>query len=162
MHIYLLAFLVPDMKARQKYLDFLYNNDPYLYFIDPAITDQAKRKEFRFMMKTAWQKAKANSTYACPMAKVILKFLETEHPQVYKVIKDFAAAKKLDRHDNIQRRLQQLESSLMDEVLLTADFWRVSRHDSLLVKASDLPKAVELLHEVTRRKLGYDLKISVD
>ena len=161
LHIYLLAFLVKDLAARQKYLDFLYN-DPYEFFINPAITDPAARKNLRRNIKTAWQKALANSCYGRPMAKVILKFLETEHPEVFRVIQEFAAAKKINRNNNIQCHLQKLEAGLMDEVLLTADFWRLTRHDSLLVRESDVPRALEMLHEVARRKIGYALKISVE
>jgi hypothetical protein len=45
-------------------------------------------------MKIAWQKVLALSSYACPEAKVVLRLLRTEHPEVFKVIEDFAARKK--------------------------------------------------------------------
>ena len=160
LHICLLPHLVDDREAQTKFLDFLDNNDPYLYFVDAAITDPEERKAKRDRMKTAWQKALAHSVYKCPEARLVLNFLAEHHPLIYQVIKNFKDAKKINRGNNIQRRLQQIEAGIMNEAFLLADFWCLTRHDSMVVKASDVTRACDLLLSISRKILGYDLKLS--
>jgi hypothetical protein len=159
MHVTLLAYLVKDIPARKKFLDYTFKA-PYDRFIDPRITDPVKRKAARDRIKVGWQKALSNSSYNSPEAKVILNFLEKEHPEVYKIIKDFAAAKKINKSNNIQLYLQKMESSIMGEILKRADFWRVSRHDSLVCKESDVRKAKILFLTISLERLGYGLQVS--
>ena len=44
---------------------------------------------------------------------------------------------------------------------MKADFWCLTRHDSMLVKKSEMEKAISLLKQHAREFLGYDVPVSV-
>ena len=149
-HIRYLPSLLDNGLTKDSLLRQLNEGDIYENFVEKGVTRQ--------QVKGSFQKFLAGKTWGDRVAQKISNFFQVW----FKPIFDITRSIQLRGGLKMQALLQKIESSVMLGAFMKADFWCLTRHDSMLVKKSDVEKAISLLKQHAREFLGYDVPVSVE
>ena len=149
-HLRFLPSLLDNGLSKELLLRQLDKADIYETFIEEGVT--------REQVKGSFQKFLAGKTWGDRVAQKISNFFQVWFKQIFELTRSI----KLRGGLKMQALLQKIEFTIMIGSFMKADFWCLTRHDSMLVKKGDMEKAVALLKQHAREFLGYDVPVSVE
>jgi len=149
-HLTYLPSLLEDGYCKQLLKDQIDKGNFYETFMEEGFT--------REQVKGSFQKFLAGKCWGDNIARKISNFFQVWFKSIFELTRDI----KLRGGLKMQAMLQKIESKIMIGAFMKADFWCLTRHDSMLVKMSDMEKAVALLKQHARDFLGYDVPVSVE
>jgi hypothetical protein len=149
-HNHYLPSLLENGLCKGLFIRQLERHDIYETFVEDGVT--------RKQVKGSFQKFLAGKTWGDRVAQKIGAYFQVWFKSIYELTRSI----KLRGGLKMQALLQKIEASIMMKAFMSADFFCLTRHDSMLVKKSDAEKAVALLKQHAREFLGYDVPVSVE
>jgi len=149
-HLRFLPSLLENDSTKELLLSQIDQCDFYESFVEDGVTRQ--------QVKGSFQKFLAGKTWGDRVAKKISNFFQVWFKRIFDITRSIELRGGL----KMQALLQKIESTIMVSAFMKADFWCLTRHDSILVKRSDKDKAISLLKQHAREFLGYDVPVSVE